>query len=110
MDLAALSDGELADLVSMANAILTLRQKHAAEMAALLDGADEDDGHCWVFESSFIEVGDYDPGLMELKLTFLGGSNTTYLGVPAAMWEDFKAAASPGKFWHAFLKGWPATQ
>lgn len=57
------------------------------------------------FDSTWILEGTYRPWLQELTVTTRNGGSYTSLGVPPDLWEGMCAAASPGSFYIANIKG-----
>jgi len=57
--------------------------------------------------SSAIAAIDYDDAEdpADLTITFVNGQTYDYFAVPLAVIADFIAAASPGRFYHAQIKG-----
>lgn len=56
-------------------------------------------------QSSMLAGFDYDPDVKALKLKFVDGREAVYLGVPPDVAEGLDLAESPGKFFHASIKG-----
>jgi hypothetical protein len=55
-------------------------------------------------ESSNVEEIGYDADAEEVWVRFRGSGFYVYSGVPAVVWEDFRAAPSKGSFVNAVLK------
>lgn len=55
--------------------------------------------------STSLAAADYDPETEELVITFHNGLSYTYDGVPEQVYQDLLAAASPGTYYHAVIKG-----
>lgn len=54
--------------------------------------------------SSFITGIGYDPESEVLTITFKDGQSYSYDGVDEGTYQEFAAANSMGKFWHARIK------
>ena len=54
--------------------------------------------------SSFIQSAGFDDQTNILGIRFKNGEAWNYLQVPVTTWEQFKAAASAGAFFHSFIK------
>ena len=57
------------------------------------------------FQSTSIAEGTYRRDSQELRITFVGGNSYTMLGVPPDLWEGMCAAASPGSYFNANIRG-----
>ncbi|HEX8838270.1 MAG TPA: KTSC domain-containing protein [Candidatus Acidoferrum sp.] len=58
------------------------------------------------FVSEAVASATYDDETQQLEVTFTSGSTYTLAKpVPPAVWDAFKDAPSPGRFWHTVLKG-----
>lgn len=55
-------------------------------------------------ESSNVEEIGYDADAEEVWVRFKGSGFYVYSGVPAVVWEDFRAASSKGGFVNEVLK------
>jgi len=55
--------------------------------------------------SSMLSKAVYDDETLELTLTFQSGGDYTHRGVPLDIAQGLFAASSPGKYWHAMIKG-----
>jgi hypothetical protein len=54
--------------------------------------------------STAVEHISYDEAAGELHVTFVGGGNYTYYGVPKQVYGAFRVAASKGQFLNKFIK------
>jgi hypothetical protein len=57
-----------------------------------------------VDSSNIASIG-YDPGSQTLQVEFQGGRVYQYFDVPEGVFQEFLAASSKGKFFHANIKG-----
>jgi hypothetical protein len=55
--------------------------------------------------SSLIQGARYWPDTQALELCFAGGRRYLYLGVPPRVAEDFRSAASKGRFFNDAIRG-----
>jgi hypothetical protein len=55
--------------------------------------------------SSAIDTVGYDDETQVLDVTFNSGQTYTFNGVPQEIFDAFIAAPSPGRFYHASIKG-----
>jgi hypothetical protein len=55
--------------------------------------------------SSMIDRAAFDEGSQELTLCFKAGRNYIYSGVPRAVFDALKSAASAGAYFNACIKG-----
>jgi KTSC domain len=56
--------------------------------------------------SSIEEIG-YDAEAEELFVRYMSGRLYAYLGVPAVVWDQLRAAPSTGTFVNRVIKGYP---
>ncbi len=57
------------------------------------------------FESSNLQQIGYDVDQSLLQIWFHNGTTYQYFDVPHAVWENFCAAGSKGKYMHANIRG-----
>lgn len=53
--------------------------------------------------STRVDHATYDPGSYSLVVTFPDGVSWKYHGVEPAEWDEFKRAASPGRYLNRYL-------
>jgi len=55
--------------------------------------------------SSAIQAAGYDPSLQEMTIQFTSGGTYTFYRVPEEIFHGLITAASPGSFYHAYIRG-----
>ncbi|TNC29252.1 KTSC domain-containing protein [Amycolatopsis alkalitolerans] len=58
----------------------------------------------WPVSSSVIKAVGYDPGRRILDVEFVGGRVYRYTGVDGAVYKDFMAAESKGRFFNQHIQ------
>jgi hypothetical protein len=61
-------------------------------------------------DSSSVEEIGYDADAEEVYVRYRSGGLYAYLGVPAVVWEELRAAPSTGTFVNHIIKGYPHRQ
>ncbi|GAK47726.1 hypothetical protein LOSG293_110420 [Secundilactobacillus oryzae JCM 18671] len=62
-----------------------------------------------VVSSDLSAIG-YDEYNQQLEIVFNSGGTYLYSGVPSSVYEGLLNAGSKGRYFHAFIKGYPTTR